>query len=164
MGRELGVFFKLLEGCPDTRRRGALGPLEAALGYEALDLARIGLVLDAVVHPADDPVQHTPFLLVAARWAEPGTDVELVLLAHRCLQPVEGWLGSTRREVVPVHAGGYLPLWVVEDIRAGVPLSKTKADEECAVLLLPSISGRASPIHVSQQLGTHVFVAGLLLG
>ena len=88
MGRYLAGLFELLESWLDAWGRHALGAIEAALRYKTLDLPRICFVLNPVLAPSDNSIEYATLLCVVGAWAEPRPDVELVVFADRCLEPV----------------------------------------------------------------------------
>ena len=106
MWRYLSVGFKLGEAHLDARRDHALGSLEATLRHEALDLAWVGLILDAVLTPAYHSVEDATFFGVVRARAEPGFNSNVVFLRDRLLQLVQRWFRTAGGEVAPVH-GGY---------------------------------------------------------
>ena len=54
-----------------------------------------------------------------------------------------------------MHGRGDLPLGVVEHVGTGRSLAEAQTDQECRILLLPSVSGRTGPVHVPEEPATH---------
>ena len=64
MRREVFVGFKLGGSYLYARRRNALRTFEPAFSYKALDLTRVGLILDAVLAPTDYSVKGAALLSI----------------------------------------------------------------------------------------------------
>ena len=97
------VLFELPEGRLDARSSDGVGTFKTALGDEALDLARVGLILDVPVTPPDHPVQSTALLGVVTPGSESGSDLDLVLFGDHLFQPIEVRLAAAGGEVVAVY-------------------------------------------------------------
>jgi hypothetical protein len=93
MRRYLNVGLELGEADLDPWRYNALGPFEAALRHEALDLAWIGGILNAVFTPAYHAGEDTTLLGVVGSRTEAWFDGDLVLLRDRLSNQSSAGLG-----------------------------------------------------------------------
>jgi hypothetical protein len=85
---ELTIRFKLLEVGSHPRCAHWFALLKAAVGYKALDLPRIRLVLQVSVAPPDDTVEYETFFGIFGPGAHAWLNCDLVSLGDLMFEPV----------------------------------------------------------------------------
>jgi hypothetical protein len=95
--------LKLLESSFDTWRGHRLRAVQAALGYEPLDLPWVTFIFDPSIEPSDDTVQHSAFFRVVRPRPHARSHRQLVLLGQCCFKPVKrvGWTATG--EIIPMY-------------------------------------------------------------
>ena len=83
----------------------------------SLSLARVRLVLEATLRPPDDAIQDDPLLGVVVAGAQPGLSGQLILFAHRRLEPIKLVLRTGGGEIVTMDVQDDASFSMPEDTR-----------------------------------------------
>ena len=79
----------LLEGGLDSWSGDGLRTQQVQVPYDLFDVSWVGLILDALRGPSDNPVEDLDFFVIRRPWAKTTRLGKLIFLFHSRLHPVE---------------------------------------------------------------------------